>query len=296
MPAAPRLEIIIVSYRSRELVRACLESLRAHAPDGTLVHVVDNASGDGTIDMVRDEFPEARLHPLRTNAGFSTANNVALRQTTAPYVLLLNPDTEALAGTLGHMIGLMDERPDVGMAGCRLVQRDGTFDHAAKRGFPTPLSALGHFTGVGRRAQASGKVAGYRAPELGEHDVGEVDAVNGAFMLVRREALEEVGLLDEGYWLYMEDLDWCRAFHERGWKVLYDGSVSMIHVKGGTAGRHRRIKQNVAFHRGMGRFYRKWYAGDRPWLDVLVYAGILGKLALSLIRNAVERRTRAARG
>jgi len=296
MPAAPRLEVIIVSYRSSGLLRACLESLRAHAPEGSLVHVVDNGSRDDTVTIVQRDFPEVRLHPLAENAGFSRANNVALRESTAPYLLLLNPDTEALPGTLEHMLGVMEEHPEVGMAGCRLVQLDGTFDHAAKRGFPTPLSALGHFTGMGRRAGASETLADYRAPTLGEHDVGEVDAVNGAFMLVRREALEQVGLLDEGYWLYMEDLDWCYAFHKRGWRVLYDGRASMIHVKGGTAGRHRRVRQNVAFHRGMGRFYRKWYAGPRPWLDVVVYIGILGKLGFSLTRNAVERRLQPSGG
>lgn len=290
MDVRPRLEIIVVSYRSPALVRACLASLRAFAPPATLTHVVDNASGDETVGVVRDEFPEVRLHALDDNVGFSRANNIALRLSTAPYVLLLNPDTEVLEGSLEHMLGLMDARPDVGMSGCRLVQPNGEFDHAAKRGFPTPLSALGHFTGIGRRGSASGRLAAYRDPDLDEFGTGEVDAVNGAFMLVRREALESVGLLDEGYWLYMEDLDWCYAFHQRGWKVLYDGSVSVIHVKGGSAGQHRRPRQNIAFHRGMGRFYRKWYAGDKLIVDVAVYCGILGKLAISLTRSAVGRR------
>jgi N-acetylglucosaminyl-diphospho-decaprenol L-rhamnosyltransferase len=285
-----RLEVVVVAYRSRELLRRCLASLRDYAPNGVLTHVVDNASGDGTIEMLRDEFPQVRLHALEGNAGFSHANNVALRETTAPYVLLLNPDTEVLPGALEHMLGVMDSRPDVGMAGCRLVRPDGTFDHAAKRAFPTPVSALGHFTGVGRRSGARGAVADYRAPGLGEHDVGEVDAVNGAFMLVRRAALAQVGFLDEGYWLYMEDLDWCRSFHAAGWKVIYDGRVTVLHVKGGTAGRHRRLRQNVAFHRGMGRFYRKWYAGSQPALDAAVYLGIGAKLGASAVRNAIERR------
>ena len=119
------------------------------------------------------------------------------------------------------------------MVGCRLVRRDGSFDHAAKRSFPTPLSALAHFTGVGRRANAPRALAQYRAPDLDEYASGEVDAVNGAFMLVRRAAMDEVGLLDEGYWFYMEDLDWCYRFKQHGWKVWYDGGTTVIHVKGG---------------------------------------------------------------
>ena len=296
MAGAPALEIVIVAYRSRDLLEACLTSLRAHGPRaGHQTFVVDNASGDGTADMVRQRFPEVDLAVLATNSGFSYANNVALRNTNAPFVLLLNPDTEVTPGALDHMIDTLRRRTDVGMAGCRLVRPDGTFDHAAKRSFPTPVSALGHFTGLGRRNGSGSRLSQYRATALGELDIGEVDAVNGAFMLVRREALEEVGLLDEGYWLYMEDLDWCYAFREAGWKVLYDGRVSVTHVKSGTAGRHRRLRQNVAFHRGMGRYYRKWHAGTSPVTDAAVYAGIGAKLLLSTTRSALLRRVEARR-
>jgi GT2 family glycosyltransferase len=217
------------------------------------------------------------------------ANNLVLRETKAPFVLVLNPDTEVFAGALDHMLDVMRTRPDVGMSSCRLARVDGTLDHASKRSFPTPIGALAHFLAVGRRTNAPRWLAQYRAPELGEHEAGEVDAVNGAFMLVRREALEHVGLLDEGYWLY---LDWCMRFHRAGWKVFYDGAVTVLHVKGGTTvrGGHRALRQNIAFHRSMGRFYRKFYAGRRPWLDGLIYFAILGKLAVSAGRSAVARR------
>jgi GT2 family glycosyltransferase len=286
------LEVVVVSYRCRELLRACLDSLRAHpfTQGSTIVHVVDNASGDGTVEMVRDTYPEVTLHALDRNAGFSAANNHALRATCAPYVLLLNPDTEMWDGTLDHMVSQMNARPDVGVAGCRLVRSDGAFDHAAKRSFPTPLAALGHFTGIGRRSRAGGPMSRYRAPGVGEHEVGEVDAVNGAFMLVRREALDAVGLLDEGYWMYGEDLDWCYRFHQVGWTVLYDGTVTALHVKGGTAGKHRGLRQNLAFHQAMARFYRKFQGGRRPLVDPVVYLGIAVKLAFSLLRGAIARR------
>jgi hypothetical protein len=111
-------------------------------------------------------------------------------------------------------------------------------------------------------------------------------------MLCRRSAIEQVGLLDEAYWLYMEDLDWCFRFKQRGWKVWYDGSVTVIHVKGGTSKvkRHRRLRHNVAFHRGMGRFYRKFHAGRRPLLDVAIYLALAAKLFVSVVRSAVARR------
>jgi N-acetylglucosaminyl-diphospho-decaprenol L-rhamnosyltransferase len=291
---APLLDIVIVTATGgRDLLRACLKSLERHplTCGAATVHVVDNASRDGTVEMVRAEFPGVKLWEVGRNAGFSVANNLALRRTHGPLALLLNPDTEALQGTLDRCVHSILERPAVGMVGCRLVQPDGTFDHAAKRSFPTPLGALAHFAKIGRVLQA-GALAQYRATELSEHGQGEVDAVNGAFMLVRRDALAQVGLLDEAYWLYMEDLDWCYRFRQAGWKVWYDGSSSFVHVKGGMSKRrgHRSLRANVAFHRGMGRFYRKFYAGRRPLLDSAVYLAIGAKLAVSATRGVVASR------
>jgi len=296
---SPLLEIVIVnSTGGRDLLCACLESLERHPLKAgeTLVWVIDNASSDGAVEMVRREFPWVQLEPLSYNAGFCVANNVALRRVVAPYVLVLNPDTEVSEGVLDHMIGVMAEHPDVGMAGCRLVTRDGTFDHAAKRSFPTPVGALAHFLGIGRWRAAPSWLAQYRAPEVGEYDQGPVDSLNGAFMLVRREALHDVGLLDEGYWLYMDDLDWCFRFHRKGWKVWYDGRVTVLHVKGGTTvferrrSRHRGLRHNVAFHRSMGRFYRKFYGGRRPAFDLVIYLAIGVKLAIATLRSTLARR------
>jgi N-acetylglucosaminyl-diphospho-decaprenol L-rhamnosyltransferase len=291
--AAPLLDIVIVSYRSREPLRRLLASLQANPPRaGTAcVHVVDNASGDGTVAAVREAGPAIDLREMPANVGFAAANNVVLRESAGRFVLLLNPDTEVTPGALDRMLEVMESRAGVGMAGCRLVRPDGSFDHAAKRGFPTPLSALAHFSGIGRGARAGAWLAQYRAPDLGERESGEVEAINGAFMLVRREALRDVGLLDEGYWLYMEDLDWCYRFHQRGWKVWYEGGVDVVHLKGASAGAHRDLRRNVAFHRGMARFYRKFYAGRRPLTDAAVYAGIAAKLAVSALRSAVVRRS-----
>jgi GT2 family glycosyltransferase len=290
----PALEIVIVSSTGAlELLRTCLRTLRENPYSGgeTLVHVVDNASADGTPEMVRAEYPEVRLHALDWNAGFCIANNVALRELQAPYVLVLNPDTEIYPGSLDHMMALMESHPSIGMSSCRLEQRDGTLDHASKRSFPTPLGSLAHFAGVGDRLGP--RLGQYKAPELGEYEVGDVDAVNGAYMLIRKRAMDEVGLLDEGYWLYMDDLDWCYRFKQAGWRVVYDGRVSSLHVKGGTTKKksHRGLRHNLAFHRSMGRFYRKFYAGRNPLADFFIYLAIFGKLAISVTRSAIARRS-----
>ena len=278
------LEVVVVSHGAEDLLRRCLASLRAHPPAGAAmrVTVVDSGSPDGTPDMVAREFPEVRL--LREgNIGFSAANNLALRDSEAEAVLLLNPDTEVYAGSLDAALARLRSDPAIGMVGIKLVTESGELDHACKRSFPTPLGALAHFTGIGRHGDAPGPLSQYRATALGDDEPGEVDAVNGAFMLCRREAVREVGLLDEGYWLYLEDLDWCHRFWDAGWKVFYEPAGTALHVKGGSSAGRRAPRQEIAFHRGMGRFYRRFEAPDKPMvLNLAVYLGIAAKLAVSL--------------
>jgi N-acetylglucosaminyl-diphospho-decaprenol L-rhamnosyltransferase len=286
----PELEIAIVSHGAEGLLRRCLESLRAHpASVETRVTVVDSGSRDSTPEMVAREFPEVRLL-RRGNIGFSAANNLVLRESEAGAVLLLNPDTEVRAGALDTALARLRSEPRIGMVGIKLVTESGELDHACKRSFPTPLSALAHFTGVGRGEGGNAALSQYRATHLGDDEPGEVDGVNGAFMLCRAEAVREVGLLDEGYWLYMEDLDWCHRFWDAGWKVFYEPAGVALHVKGGSSGARRAPRQEIAFHRGMARFYRRFDAPEHnPLVNAAVYAGIGAKLAVSLAITAVKR-------
>ena len=284
------LEVVIVSHGAEELLRRCLRSLAEHPARGTTrVTVVDSGSTDSTPEMVEREFPAVRLI-RRENIGFSAANNVVLREDEAAAVLLLNPDTEVYAGTLDAALSRLWSAEQIGVVGVKLVTESGALDHACKRSFPTPLSALAHFTGIGRDSDAPGALSQYRATALGDDEPGEVDAVNGAFMLCRVEAVREVGLLDEGYWLYMEDLDWCHRFWDAGWKVFYEPAGTALHVKGASSAGRRAPKQEIAFHRGMGRFYRRFDApASNPLLNAAVYAGIGAKLGVSLAITACKR-------
>ena len=288
MLGSVELEVIVVSHGAEHLLRRCLRSLEAHpSAAGLRVTVVDSGSADATPDMVEREFPDVRLI-RQANIGFSAGNNLALRDNTADAVLLLNPDTEISAGTLDAALKRLWSKERIGMVGVKLVTPTGELDHACKRSFPTPLAALAHFAGIGRRGDAVGRLSQYRATHLGDDEPGEVDAVNGAFMLCRMEAVREVGLLDEGYWLYMEDLDWCHRFWDTGWKVFYEPAGTALHVKGGSSGARRGFRQEIAFHRGMARFYRRF---DGPlhnaFFNTTVYAGIWIKLAISLARTAL---------
>jgi GT2 family glycosyltransferase len=285
----PSLDIVIVSFESRELLRDCLTSILCHGPSlPTKVYVVDNGSTDQTVEMVQHEFPDVLLRISNQNLGFSKATNLAIRCGSGRYVLALNPDTRFTQNVLDRLITLMEARSEIGICGCRLEQENGTFDHAAKRSFPTPLGALAHFAGIGRRSNAPARLAQYRAPSV---ERGPVDAVNGAFMLMRRSALAEVGLFDESYWMYMEDLDLCFRFVQAGWTVWYEPSVTVTHIKAGSSGKNRKPRLNYAFHYGMFRFYRKHYAPSHNALtNAAIYAAIGAKLAVSVTRNAFPRR------
>jgi N-acetylglucosaminyl-diphospho-decaprenol L-rhamnosyltransferase len=287
MADPPALHIVIVSYRCRVLLSACLRSIDKHPFTGgtTLVTVVDNASHDGTVEHVRQEFPTVEVVEQGANAGFSSANNVVLRETRAPRVLLLNPDTEIWPGVLDNMVGFLDSHPRAAVVGCQLVKSDGSFDHAAKRSFPTIADAVRYF-GPGSTTN------GYLAPHLDQDGIGPVDAVNGAFMLTRKVALDDVGVLDERFWMYAEDLDWCYRAKQAGWEVMYNGAVTTLHIKSGSTGRPRRLRHNWAFHAAMVRYYRKHHGGRNVLLDGVVYAGICARFGASVMRTGIARARR----
>jgi N-acetylglucosaminyl-diphospho-decaprenol L-rhamnosyltransferase len=282
------LDTVIVSYRCEALLRRCLESLRRHpARVPTRVQVIDNASRDGTPEMVAGEFPTIELTVNRRNAGFAAAANLGIAAGSAPYVLVLNPDCEIREGTLDRLLDLLEARPEVGICGPMLVRPSGEPDHAAKRGFPTPLSSLGHFAGLGRRPRAPAALRGYAAPHPSRG--GPVDSVNGAFMLMRRAMLDEIGAFDERYWMYMEDLDLCYRARQAGWLTWYEPAAVATHLKSGSAGPRRSLRLDYAFHYGMYRFYRDHYAPDRnPLSNAAIYVAIASKLVLSLGGDAVR--------
>jgi GT2 family glycosyltransferase len=245
---------------------------------------VDNNSTDGSRDVLRHEPVE--LIESRQNLGFGRAANIGLRLSTAEFVLLLNPDTVVPAGTLTSCIDALRARPNAGMLGCKLVRLDGSLDHACKRQIPTPASSLSYFLRrIGRRRTTP--AGRYTATELGADDEGTVGAINGAFMLVRRAAIEEVGTFDEDYWMYGEDLDWCLRFTQRGWQVVYWPGATAIHVKAGITGTRRSLRVNFAFHQSMWIFFRKHQAGQYPAaMSALIWLGVWTKFTYSAVSNA----------
>ncbi len=280
------LAIVILNFNTRDYLRRCLTSIYASRGDFAFdVCVVDNASPDGSADMVRAEFPQTRVIQSQVNGGFAYGNNLGLRaygfgqeagqpaETLPRYVLLLNPDTALPSDGLAMMLAFMDEHPGAGAAGPRLVLEDGSLDLACRRSFPTPQVALYRMVGLSKLFPRHPVFGRYNLTYLDPNQVAEVDSVVGAFMLVRREAIQQVGLLDEDFFMYGEDLDWAYRMTQAGWKVYYNPAVTVLHVKR-AASRHSPRAQRE-FYRSMRIFYHKHYAySTSPWLHWLVMAGI----------------------
>jgi len=297
------LAVVIVNYNTSALLRDCLRSVFASTGGLMLAAcVVDNASPDDSVAMVRAEFPQVPVIANCTNLGYPAANNQGLRWfgygEVAPghaptgeghqlprFALLLNPDTVLPPDALARMVAFMADHPEAGAAGPKLVRLDGSLDRACRRSFPTPLTSLYHLLRLDRLFPRSRRFARYDLSYLDPDITARVDAIVGAFMLVRREAIQAAGLLDEQFFMYGEDLDWAKRITDAGWEVWYNPAVVVLHIKE-AASRHS-YRARVEFYRAMKIFYEKHYRATTPfWLDWLIRGGVtlFGGLDLALRR------------
>jgi len=274
--------VVIVNYRTPELLLRAIRSVLRQGAVECEVLVVDNASGDGSAERVRELFPDIRLFALDENVGFSRANNLALREARGENLVLLNPDAELLPGALVRMKAFLAEHPEAGIAGGRVVRPDGSLDPACRRSFPTPAVAFFRYAGLSRLFPRSRVFGRYNLTYLDPGRTYPVDSVVGAYMVIRRRVLEEIGLLDEDFFMYGEDLDLCYRAREAGWQVYYVHDSVALHEKGG-AGRPPAIIRE--FFRSQRLFYRKHYARRHSRLTgALVAAGIWLGEGASLLR------------
>jgi GT2 family glycosyltransferase len=262
------LSVIVVNWNTIDLLAQCLQSVYDTVSNPALeVIVVDNASTDGSPAMVRSHFPQARLIENQKNKGFAQANNQAICASHGRYVLLLNSDTIALPGALEVMVHFADRYTEAGIVGCRLLNADGSLQHSWAQ-FPTFWSEL-----LGRNIR--------KWRPLADELAYEVDWVGGACLLARRDAIEEVGLLDEGFFMYSEETDWCYRMVQQGWKVCYLAEAEVVHLGGGSSKR-RGDARAVALYRSKLRFFRKHHgAFEALLLRAALAAGFLFKGALA---------------
>lgn len=251
------LSIIILNYKTRGLVAQCVKTIGLFASRRTFeIIVVDNASSDGTGALLAEKYPHVKFIQAPANLGFAAGNNLGIREAKGRYVMLMNPDITVRPGSIDALLDFMGANPDVGIAGPKLIKPDGTLDPSCYR-FPTHMVPAYRRTPLGRLPFGREAIARYLMDDYDREDTADVDWLLGAVLVVRREALEAVGPLDERFFLYFEDTDWCRRFWASGWRVVYFAGAKMVHY-------HERLSAQVAWF--IGPFRRSTRVHIASWI------------------------------
>ena len=279
---------MIVNYQTFELTRNTINSIFEYDyPFSYEIFVVDNASGDDSLARLQDYFKDkVKFIASSENNGFAAGNNQALRLATGRYVLLLNSDTIVWENTLESIYDYMENHPDVGASGCRVLLENGDLDKACKRSFPNVKNSFFRLFHI----PTSSKDDNYNLDNLPDDEIYEIDCLTGAFMFIRSEALDEVGLLDETFFMYGEDIDLCYRIKGAGWKIIYYGESKITHLKGASS-KKQKSKLIYEFYRAMYIYYKKHHAKESFFItNFVVYVGIAFLCVLKLFLNIFKKK------
>lgn len=277
------LSIVIVSWNVRRLLCQCLASIDQHSQDLRLqVIVVDSGSVDGTAEIVAQQYPWVLLLAQEDNVGFPRGNNIGMRHALGRNILLLNPDTIVVNRALQSMVAFMDEHHDVGVVGPCIRFPDGTLQSSRRR-FPTVVTAFFESTWLEPWAP-SRLLRTYKVQDLGDQETGDVDWVMGAAMMVRREIIAQVGMMDEAYFMYSEELDWCRRIKAHGWRVVYFADAEIIHHEGKSS-EQAVTARHINFQRAKLRYFRKYYG---RLFSTILRVFLLASYAWQLVVEAIK--------
>lgn len=257
------LSIIIVNYNTKDITKACLQSLAKWREGGDWeIIMVDNGSTDGSREMFK-EYPDMKVILNKKNLGFAKANNKGIREAGGKYILLLNSDTEIRQDSIQTMLRFMDGHLKAGAATCRLELTDGSLDPACHRGFPTPWTSLTYMIGMEKLFPRSRIFSRYHMLYKNMTIPHQVDCISGAFFMIRREAIKDVGLLDEDFFFYAEDEDWAFRLKEKGWEIWFNPEAVVLHKKkmSGRSSliRSRAVATEIYFHTYNWLFFKKHY-------------------------------------
>lgn len=287
------LSIIIVNYNTYHLTKQTINSLieKEHNFSYEII-LVDNASVDGSVETLKRDFSSLisegflKVFINNSNLGFAKANNIGIRNSIGKYILLLNSDTVVEENCLEKCLSEINKDENIGALGCKVILPDGKLDHACKRGFPTPKASLYYLLKLYKKDPI--KYGQYDALHLNENQTGEVDCLMGAFMLMPKTVLDEVGLLDEDFFMYGEDIDLCYRIKENNYKILYYPEAAITHHKGSSS-KKRRTKVIYDFHNAMWIFYKKHYYKKYNFaITILVYIGIWAKYLSQILKNMIK--------
>ena len=287
------LSVVIVNYNVKYYLEQCLESVR-RASQGLQVEtfVVDNLSSDGSIAYLRERFPEVTFIENKENVGFARANNQAIRMSAGKYVLLLNPDTIVAEDTLARFIAFMDTHADAGGAGAYMLRTNGTFAPESRRGLPTPFVAFCKMSGLAALFPKSRLFGRYYMRYLDENEANKIEIISGAFMFLRREALDKAGLLDEDFFMYGEDIDLSYRILKEGYANYFLPS-RMLHYKGESTVKSS-YRYVYTFYQAMQLFFNKHYAHYSFLVSIPISMAIWARSLLAYIGNQLRHRTQAA--
>jgi O-antigen biosynthesis protein len=250
------LSVIIVNYNVRHFLENSLNSIKKSIGKiDAEIFVVDNASDDNSVEMLKEKFPDVHIIANQTNLGFAAANNIALAQSTGKFLALINPDSVIQEDTFTSLIGFLERDKNAGMVGCKILNPDGTLQLACRRSFPTPWTALTKVIGLASLFPSSRIFGKYNLTYRNPDQSYEVDAISGSFMFLRRDVYKQVGNLDESYFMYGEDLDWCYRIQKAGWKIYYYPETQIIHYKGEST-RRSNVDEIKMFYNAMHIFVR----------------------------------------
>ena len=285
------LSVIIVSYNTRDLTINTIKSVIDTA--GSLQYeiiVVDNASSDDSVLRLQKEFKDSITVIVNSeNLGFSKANNQAMKVSKGDYVLLLNSDTIVHPGALESSFNYIKEHQSIGALGCKVLLRDGSLDKACKRGFPTPWNSFCYALKLDRIFPRVKAFNGYHLNYLSNDETHEVECIMGAYMLLPRQVLNKVGGLDEDFFMYGEDVDWCYRIKEAGYSIVYYPQAVITHYKKASFAK-RKEKTIIEFYRSMEIFYHKHYKDKYSALTTLItYGGIRLQLWMALLKNKMKK-------
>ena len=283
-----QLSVIIVNYNVKYYLEQCLESVH-RASQGLQVEtfVVDNLSSDGSIAYLRERFPEVAFIENKENVGFARANNQAIRMSSGKYVLLLNPDTIVTEHTFSDFIHFMDSHPEAGGAGAYMLRADGTFAPESRRALPTPFVAFCKMSGLAALFPKSRLFGRYYMRYLDENEVNEIEIISGAFMFLRREALDKVGLLDEDFFMYGEDIDLSYRLLQGGWKNYYLPCL-ILHYKGESTEKSSYRYVHV-FYEAMLIFFNKHYGKRYRLLGQIIRLAVYARALVDMWQRFVQR-------